>query len=126
MLTLRCAIYDESQQNAGVRRARRTPPNDGSLEVQTRTLIRWALLADVTGLFGHSVLTGAALRDGREPRGGAGGLTAFIKTASLELITCKGRVKEGAVTARIALKRGKINRRLPSLVLAHRHSEKRY
>lgn len=57
-------LYEGSQQIAGVRRARRTPPNDGSLEVQTRTLISWALLADVTGLFGHSVLTGAALTDG--------------------------------------------------------------
>lgn len=105
-------LYEGSQQIAGVRRARRTPPNDGSLEVQTRTLISWALLADVTGLFGHSVLTGAALTDGC-----GGGMGALIKTASLEPITCKGRVKEGAVTARIVLKKI-INRTFPPPVLA--------
>lgn len=62
-------LYEGSQQIAVAQRARRTPPNDGSLEVQTRTLIRWALLADVTGLFGHSVFTGAA---DRRVEGGVG------------------------------------------------------
>lgn len=47
-----------------------------------------------------------------------GAVAAFIKTALLELITCKERDKGGAVMVRMALIRKKINRILPSLGLA--------
>lgn len=37
--------------------------NDGSLQVQTRTVVSGALLADVPGVFAHSVLIGAVWTD---------------------------------------------------------------
>lgn len=56
--------------------------NDCSLEDSTRTLISGALLADVTGLFGHSVLTRVMLTD-RARRVRVHEAVAFIKTTSL-------------------------------------------